>query len=57
MIKFFVKDYKEFTMDRKKLGQMKNNKNIVEQMCKTYQQKDLPKIQSIQIKLNTKQLT
>ena len=30
MIKFFVKDYKEFTMDRKKLGQMKNNKNIVE---------------------------
>ena len=39
MVNFFIKDNKEFKMNKIELAQMKNNKKIVEQICKSNQQK------------------
>ena len=44
---FFVRYNKKFTIDNIKLRQIKNSKIIVEQICKNYLQKDLPKTRSI----------
>ena len=47
MVKFFSKDYKQFKMNKIELGQMKYNKKIVEQICKSNLQKNFHKKRSI----------